>query len=492
MKRLCFTLLALSFLELFPLATLAINIDDFSPSSSQSLNITASGGTTPIEIDSLTAIGLHRVIVVSSVTGANLVDSLNVSVRPSFASPPHFSISQGSGVKGTTTIIWDKTTFTGAVNPAGLGGYNLTADGSTKFILSNFTFDFAGGNPCTLEMIIYDASSPTGQKASMGQLIIGGARSGSTEEINFGAFTSLAPGATSLADLTNVGAIVLHIKPEASADISFDVLGTDGTCTGTPTKTYVVDQCAVCNGNNTSCADCAGTPNGSALPGTSCTTGTPGVCSSGKFQPDCSCASVTTSSVEICDGLDNDCNGLADENSICSQPLTKTNPCVKDVKGDYYAKVRKDFAIQYQTIHDAAYKVVGKPSLRDRALAIIRLNALLRTSSKKIISRLPSQEIFANSECINISCASKTYAKELSTLATNSSKWYKLAQQVIGLMKESRAGGACEGDATYCAIRLKLRIQEYNRILASMKKYAATHKALSKKGPITVKSCSLI
>jgi predicted ABC-type sugar transport system permease subunit len=73
-------------------------------------------------------------------------------------------------------------------------------------------------------------------------------------------FSSLTPLGTALADLKNVGALVLVIDGTQSPahDINFGYIGTNGRCSHIPQNLLVVDQCGVCDGDNSSCSDCEG------------------------------------------------------------------------------------------------------------------------------------------------------------------------------------------------------------------------------------------
>ncbi|MBK9760552.1 MAG: putative metal-binding motif-containing protein [Flavobacteriales bacterium] len=79
----------------------------------------------------------------------------------------------------------------------------------------------------------------------------------------------------------------------------------------------------VCDGNDNNCS--GGVDEGNPGGGTSCSTGQVGVCAAGTTQ--CvsgviMCVANTSPSAEVCNGLDDDCDGIVDDGSTC--PLGQT------------------------------------------------------------------------------------------------------------------------------------------------------------------------
>jgi len=67
-------------------------------------------------------------------------------------------------------------------------------------------------------------------------------------------------------------------------------------------------------------ANCDGDPFDGCLscsPGASCDTGSTGICAVGLYNVSCECISLDQASDEVCDDLDNNCNGLVDEGGVC-------------------------------------------------------------------------------------------------------------------------------------------------------------------------------
>lgn len=262
-----------------------------------------------------------------------------------------FRHSQDFGVKATTVVAWN-----GSADPdatSGLGGLNITQDGSSKFRLCVTGFDYPDNQSVDLQMEVWsDLFRGSSSVVTVNHPISGGGPDdpcpGEIIDFVFSGFTALAPGAVLQADFQNVGAIRLLIKaPNApAADLQFAWLRTDQCPTIYPNAQGIVrDECGVCGGDNTSCADCTGVPNGTKVVGTPCITGEPGVCSPGTYAgtaPNCQCARDVNPSAELCDTLDNNCNGSVDETfaaqglgqscTIGSAPCTATgqNVCTQN------------------------------------------------------------------------------------------------------------------------------------------------------------------
>jgi MYXO-CTERM domain-containing protein len=111
------------------------------------------------------------------------------------------------------------------------------------------------------------------------------------------------PGGTQGVGLCKAGQAACTATPGSG------VAAWSSTCTG-----EVVPAAEVCDGKDN---DCNGTAdNGDPGSGASCSTGKSGVCAAGVnhcISGAIACVQTTASSAEVCDGLDNDCNGSVDD-----------------------------------------------------------------------------------------------------------------------------------------------------------------------------------
>ena len=172
---------------------------------------------------------------------------------------------------------WDGNSTPGFIHAAGLGGIDFTQDGGTALRVVVESFDFALGNPLPVKFTVYDAADATGERASSRIIALNSSLSHATIEIPFADFTQI--GLFGPADFHNVGAVSMLVGGNTSDwDMVLDDLDTNGNCDMVPDENgRVVDDCGVCDGNNSdmdlcgicfgdnsSCADCAGVPNGGA------------------------------------------------------------------------------------------------------------------------------------------------------------------------------------------------------------------------------------
>ena len=221
------------------------------------------------------------------------------------------SHSQDAGASGITRLTWDGNADTTVFNPQGLGQIDFTQDGASAINIEILSFDSPANQAVTIQVLAYGANNRTSVASHVLNTDI---NSLTTVSIPFASFAKQS-GASDVVDWTKVGAVQLIIYGYAEdIDLRLEWIGTNSVCRLTPDSAgAVLDQCGVCGGDNSSCADCLGVPNGPAVPGTACTTGQPGVCTGGTFTSACGCQPINTPGAELCDGLDNDCDGSVDE-----------------------------------------------------------------------------------------------------------------------------------------------------------------------------------
>ena len=245
------------FLGLLPTLANAITVDDFTTPQSVALTTDAQRNASSI-VPSHTFFGGYRQVdvqrdssapgVTLTVGGGTLAFSLNDS-------------AQGSAV-----VTWrlDPTRANASQ------GVDITQDGSTKFRLGVRSFDYAFRKPIVIKLTVFDARDGSFQTGSSSQLelateVVPGSSSATVLEFPLSSFVPMASGATP-ASFAHVGAISLTVVSGAIAsDLRLSSLTTDGLCTIVPDLTgRVIDECGVCGGDDSSCKDCKGVPNGRA------------------------------------------------------------------------------------------------------------------------------------------------------------------------------------------------------------------------------------
>ncbi len=220
--------------------------------------------------------------------------------------------SQDASTTGLTSLRWDGNPSP-SLETSGLGGLDITADGATGLRVTVESSDSAFGQPITVSFVIYSGNF----NSSTGSFTV---NSGIVSATSFDIpFNTLTPtGVQGHADRKKVGAIEMFINGNTatSYDMQLSFVGTNGNCTHVPVNNFILDKCGVCNGDNSTCSDCLGVPNGTTLPGVFCSTGNPGICADGTYAgnppKNCRCAQDKQSTLETCDDLDNDCDGFVD------------------------------------------------------------------------------------------------------------------------------------------------------------------------------------
>lgn len=291
---------------LTPLLARAITIDTFTSGSDQTVVASGAGNSASAGFSATGfAVGGRRVLGASATTGV-----ITAQVN---SAQGYYSHSQNADSRGATSILWDGGLDPG-VNPAGLGSINLAEDGGAHFLLRVVRFDFAGNQTINGKITVYDTN---GSGISEGVFVLDRAINppNPPTDVPVLPFASLVAVSGGGARITHVGALRLELRGDApDFDLTIDSFGTDGPCPLIPnSQGRVLDDCGVCGGNNSTCLDCLGVPNGPAVPGTACPSGQPGVCAPGTYDSACQCQPNNSPTAEICDGLDNDCDGLVDE-----------------------------------------------------------------------------------------------------------------------------------------------------------------------------------
>jgi len=168
--------------------------------------------------------GEREVTAIYNPAGSSALDF--VDVRTDFANQGNFSHSQDAGVAGLSVIVYDGADGDpSSIDFNGLGGLDLTADGSSAFLFNVLFADQSVSN--VLDLRVYSSATAY---SDLFYSFPGPISPSSPQQVLF-TYANFTQGAGALtgADFTNVGAILLAVdgRLEPALDLRLDSLVTN-------------------------------------------------------------------------------------------------------------------------------------------------------------------------------------------------------------------------------------------------------------------------
>lgn len=258
-KRLCVLIALTLIVPLSPLT--AITLDSFEEADSISLpSGAAAGAAKTAHFSAAGTIGGGHTLTLSKTSSGAGSNALEI-----FDSTILFNLGSHSG---SGMIVWDGDSDASTINPHGLGGIDLTEDGSSAFLLRVVSFDLAFGQPVDLVLRAYefgnadysqvtvrlDQAWPPLNKSGEELLIpvpfslfqsAGISLIQASHGITVQATAVIGPSGQP-ANISSIGALSLIFRGYSS-DLTLKALMTNGNCDAAPSvASSVFDECGVC------------------------------------------------------------------------------------------------------------------------------------------------------------------------------------------------------------------------------------------------------
>lgn len=255
-------------------------------------------------------------------------------------------------------------------------------------------------------------------------------------------------------------------------------------CKGVPYGNATLDVCGVCGGDGSSCIDCNGTLGGDVISGTPCKASSFGACAEGVLDDNCKCR-PSLPSTEVCDEVDNDCDGQIDEGQVC---LIANNACVSSILDDPFLEIRDEGNAQMRLLKYVIRNELRLVSSSDNpGSSVLRRGERLRNRIRRILSSLQDYDVVYAESC---GCAHVSVSSKLHYLDQNSRRWEGIIRNLVDRILRKRQGGVCEGSIDECRERAASRIRHYRSYIRRMRKLNKKSRKILGQMPTEIGTCN--